>query len=862
MKKRLFTMFMSIVLAAGSLQPMGVYATEEVIDASVEDTEENEEVIDPTVTDDTPSENNTENKTEKKKKKKETKKENTEVQQSETVQEEETVAEEPEVQAVTETVIVEPIVETVLPEEEAISEEEFDEIYGISWNAAGAVSDINRSALNSVILYEEGMTEVWMIKGQKIELPEDDWTFQTLEAKKYFSIKNNIGKAKKAATDVPIMSGGTHSKKLTVHIYEPKMQGGVITLGEGETKDIQFNYNREHFDAAWYSSNPNVVSVSGNMVTGINKGTATVDVYVGGQKFSKKVKVESVSKIKEFDTSIDLTVGQSVKVRFRDGFITKKSKWEVVSGNTTAEVGLSQTGILTGIKPGTTAIKAVDKNNKEMTLSVNVVVPEKELYLEPGKSKTIKFYKVKNSGEDKAVWTSADKNVADVSEKGKITAKDVSGNTVITCTYKGVEYRTRVYVEKPEFATDEFLDKINDQYLIDIEEGTDYTLVPVGVYRDIEYKSNAPSVAFVDEYGRLHAKKGGSSASITATIGKKKLSIKVMVRKSRNIEVPEKCVNVLDYGAVPYDGEPDEDAFNAAITAAAAAPELNYTVYVPEGYYNIDVNKRAVAIKLQSNVKLIMDPMAVLHVNATDKKEYSIISIKDSTNVLVQGGQVEGGRTRHEGPEDNISFDQEGFGVVVGTHADNVEVRDMLIYDNWADGIYIYSSDIQDPPDKIKIINCKLYNNRRNNISVIAADDLLIEDCVIKGANGTAPMAGIDIEPNPWTDENGNAYFKTDCTNIKIKNCILSTPDGRPHETQQVTNLGIYYSFMVLGGTKTVVSDKIEMDGCIFYGDVDTGDSSNLKFTNCTINGTLYYNENKIPVLKNTKAKNKESHSY
>ncbi len=842
-------MLMSVVLAAGSMQPVAVFASEEVVtdDGEIEVVETGD------------NDSSSDNKTEKKKKKKNNTEQKQEASPVVQDQHEEAVITEEETPVVTAEAAA-PVV--VLPTEEGISEEAFDAIYGVSVNATGEVSDINRSALNSVILYEEGMTDVWMIRGQRLELPEDDWTCQTLEGKKYFSIKKNQGKARKVTPKDPIviMSGGDHSKKLNVHIYLPCMQGGTLTLGEGESAEIQFNYDRDHFDAAWYSSNPNIIKVSGNKVTAVSKGSATVDVYVGGRKFTKRVKVENVSKITDFSSSIDMNVGQTVKVKFDDGFVKKKALWEVVSGNASANaatVTLTRTGKLTAVTPGEAKIKATDRKRMVKTLSVNVRAAEKELYLEPGKSKTVKFYKVKNKD---AVWDTADKNIATVNEKGKITAGAVSGNTVITCRYKDVEYRTTVYVEKPEFATDEYLKETDGQYSVDVEEGRYYTLVPVGVYRDVEYKSSSPSVAFVDEFGRLQGRKGGHDATITAVIGKKKISIKVVVRRSRKVEVPEKYVNVQDYGAIPYDGLADEAAFNAAIEAAAAAPELDYTVYVPEGYYNIDVNKTVVAIKLKDNVKLIMDPEAVLHVNATDKTQYSIISIKDCSNVLVQGGQIEGGREKHEGYIDNIGFNQEGFGVVIGTLSEKVEVRDMLIYDNWADGIYIYSSKAEDPPNDIKIINCELYNNRRNNISVIQAEDLLIEDCVIDSANGTAPMAGIDIEPNQWKDENGNDYFKLDCKNIRIKNCIMSTPDGRSCETQKETGLGIYYSFMVLRGSKTVIADTLEMEGCVFNGDVDSGDSMNLSFVNCTINGTLFCDKTKLPVLKNCKIKKKQEY--
>ena len=819
-------MFMSFVLAVGYLQPVGVFASEDVISDDTGNDDDNAVVDDGSSSD---------NKSDKKKKK-----ENPQDDKKDVAPVKDEPVDGQSYQVIPETVIP----QVVLPPDTGIGIDEFNEIYSEVENVVVSDNEVDRSAMNSILLYDENVKEVWMVKGQKIELPSNDWVLADTRQKSSFSIKKNIGRAKKVCGQVDIRSKNEPGKTLSIHITQPQMKPGTITLGEGMSAEIEFAYDEEHFNAAYISSNPNVISVSGNTVKALNKGSATVDVYVGGQKYSKKIKVDSISKIKDFSSPISLTVGQSVKVHFKEGFVTKGATWSVVSGNSC--IKLTDAGQLTGLNPGKAEIKGVDKKGTERTLEVTVFVPEKELYLETGANKTVKFYKVKNN---EAIWRSDDTRVAQVDDKGRITAGTDSGSTVVTCINNGVEYRTNVYVENPEFTTDEELSAVDGKYTIRLGEGTWYGLVTAGVYRDVEYKSSAPAVAFVDEFGHLQARKAGNSATITAIAGSRRLSIKVVVRKRRIVEVPAKYVNVLDYGAIPYDDKPDHDAINAAIEAAAVAPELDYTVYIPEGYYNIDVTRPEV-IKLKSNVKLIMDPKAVLHVNATPSSEYSIISIKQSENVLVQGGQIEGGRSKHEG-----SSGQWGHGVVVGTYSKNVEIRDMLIYDNWGDGLYVYSSDRNVPPSDIKVYNCELYHNRRNNISVIGVDGLLIEDCSIENAEGSAPMAGMDVEPNIWSGEG----FRLDCKNIKLKNCILSTPDGRSCTEGEYNGnkYWVYYSFIILRGTKTVIADTIELEGCVFNGDVDTGDSRNVSFKNCNINGTLYYDKNRPPELKNCKVKSK-----
>ena len=40
------------------------------------------------------------------------------------------------------------------------------------------------------------------------------------------------------------------------------------------------------------------------------------------------------------------------------------------------------------------------------------------------------------------------------------------------------------------------------------------------------------------------------------------------------------------------------------------------------------------------------------------------------------------------------------------------------------------------------------YNNRRNNMSIVSADYIMVDNCKFYDANGTAPEYGIDIETN------------------------------------------------------------------------------------------------------------------
>ena len=77
----------------------------------------------------------------------------------------------------------------------------------------------------------------------------------------------------------------------------------------------------------------------------------------------------------------------------------------------------------------------------------------------------------------------------------------------------------------------------------------------------------------------------------------------------------------------------------------------------------------------------------------------------------------------------------------------------LLIERTGGDGIYV------DQATNTTVRNVDLSANYRQGMSVIAANGLLVEDCLMRGTNGTNPQAGLDIEPNRPSDELVNLTF-------------------------------------------------------------------------------------------------------
>lgn len=81
-------------------------------------------------------------------------------------------------------------------------------------------------------------------------------------------------------------------------------------------------------------------------------------------------------------------------------------------------------------------------------------------------------------------------------------------------------------------------------------------------------------------------------------------------------------------------------------------------------------------------------------------------------------------------------------------NCENVTVEGLTLADSGGDGIYFGAGSNGATNRNITIRNVVCDGNNRQGISVITAENLLIEDCVFSNTRGTAPEAGIDFEPN------------------------------------------------------------------------------------------------------------------
>lgn len=127
-----------------------------------------------------------------------------------------------------------------------------------------------------------------------------------------------------------------------------------------------------------------------------------------------------------------------------------------------------------------------------------------------------------------------------------------------------------------------------------------------------------------------------------------------------------------------------------------------------------------------------------------------------------------------------------------------IKIYGLTLAESGGDGIYLGCAKGQGTNRDIHIKDVLCDRNYRQGISVISAENLLIEDTVMRDTAGTAPAAGIDFEPN----QSGE----------RLKNCVM-----RNCLTQN--NQGDGYEFYLPNLTRASEPVSILIENCRSEGD-------------------------------------------
>lgn len=175
-------------------------------------------------------------------------------------------------------------------------------------------------------------------------------------------------------------------------------------------------------------------------------------------------------------------------------------------------------------------------------------------------------------------------------------------------------------------------------------------------------------------------------------------------------------------------------------------------LWIEKNYLLLLDSKWNTGLSLSSNTVLHFD--ASISIGGNDLKQYSIVNINRKENVSIIGGEIIGDVGKHNYVEGSTS--EWGHGVYI-YKSRSIAVSGLKVSKCIGDAFYISGpseSDINiyDSASKQVVLKkCIMDSNRRQGISLIHAEDVIIEDCLALNMGQieyTAPSFGLDIEPN------------------------------------------------------------------------------------------------------------------
>ncbi|MCW5554211.1 MAG: right-handed parallel beta-helix repeat-containing protein [Verrucomicrobiae bacterium] len=142
-----------------------------------------------------------------------------------------------------------------------------------------------------------------------------------------------------------------------------------------------------------------------------------------------------------------------------------------------------------------------------------------------------------------------------------------------------------------------------------------------------------------------------------------------------------------------------------------------------------------------------------------------LLTWQECENVVVRGQKKDGGKSArirmHKQDYQSAAYEpSEWRHGLAFLGCRNVLVQDLTVEKTGGDGIYLGTTRNREVNQDVVIRRVDCNENHRQGISVISAENLLIEDCRLRNTSGTAPQAGIDFEPNSPTDSLINCVLR------------------------------------------------------------------------------------------------------
>ena len=389
---------------------------------------------------------------------------------------------------------------------------------------------------------------ITMVKGQSYDFGPGIWNTSN---KQIVTINKKTGKAKaKNPSNVPVTitnTAVTPNVQYKIKVVDPELSAKKLTMGVGSTQKITVSYSGG-LNIAWASSNPRVAAVDEGVITALAKGKANITAYMNGKGYTCKVTVsDKFTAPATFDGVYAFTLRPAQTLDLHsiavNGEKPNKLDWRLSDESGTRDldksgwlawddgiVRVSVTGQLKAKACGVSTLigRRGDTRVKTMKVTVDTIPSKTETYINVGKNEKLSYYKVNNK---KAHWSATNEGDivllgSDPKTMGTVYGVNV-GTSVVSCSYNGMHYSTKVHVEDPDLSTeDQRIGRTaTNEYLLTLKTGTRFV---IDISQHVIWKSKDNKIAFADENGIIEGRKQGKT-TVSAKINGTTVKIKVFV---------------------------------------------------------------------------------------------------------------------------------------------------------------------------------------------------------------------------------------------------------------------------------------------------------------------------------------------
>ena len=198
--------------------------------------------------------------------------------------------------------------------------------------------------------------------------------------------------------------------------------------------------------------------------------------------------------------------------------------------------------------------------------------------------------------------------------------------------------------------------------------------------------------------------------------------------------------------------------------------KLKKGIYLVDGQstqYGVNETEEKKGIIMCSNIVFDLNGSVIIQ-KKNDKVGYAIFTVREVENVEIRNGTIIGDKEEHI--YSGESTHEWGFGIDI-RGGKNIVIKNMEISKCTGDGVFItnyFAKSLKS--EEIRIIDTRIYECRRQGISIIDGNEVTIDGCEIFNIKGTSPQSGINLESWDSTQDIDNVYI---CNN-KIYNCLNS----------------------------------------------------------------------------------------